>query len=338
MLMAGRFIRQKNDPLQKINLERLYKGILQPKKAIQELIQQLRIVQTIDHNRYRQLKTQLPYIVTGIFHPPYRKTENFGSIEYFILDIDHLQEKEKDIDQLKEQLFKDERVMMIFKSPGNNGLKLIFKLKDKCYDASKYSLFYKSFVQKFSSQYQLDQVLDKATCDVTRACFVSWDAQALYRPDTKEVSIEEYINFDNLWEVREQEKALKTSKSQKSDNNIEKRILTDDLLQDIKQKLNPNTRRKPKKIIYVPEEMDQIIEQVQAHIMEHDILMKSITNIHYGKKVVFGFGPEKWAEINIFYGKKGISLVKSPKRGRDEELEDVVYQILCQGFYGKKTE
>ena len=337
MLMYGRFIRQKNDPLQKVALARIYYGIKNPKPAIINQIKQLRAVQSIDVNRYRQLKANLPYVVCGQFHPPHRKTDNFGAVQYFILDIDHLLEKEMDINLLKEKLQKDERVVLLFKSPSNNGLKVIFKLAEKCYDATQYRIFYKAFAQKMAAQYQLQQVIDKATSDVTRACFMSWDEEAWFNPDAVMVDLKTYVNFENLWEVKQLEKELqqqqKESKKTITPPAPKKRLLTDDLLQEIKQKLKPNAKPRPDKIIYVPEELDLIIDKVHDSVKTHDILIKSIDNIHYGKKIVFTFGEVKWAEINIFYGKKGYTVVKSPKRGRDETLEGIIYQILCTLFY-----
>lgn len=338
MLMAGRFIRQKNDPLQKVTIERIYKGIRNPKEQVCNLLKQLRAVQAIDYNRYRQLKTQLPYIVCGLFHPPYRRTENFASIEHFVIDIDHLLEKELDIDELIRRLKADERVVLLFKSPSNNGIKVFFSLSEKCYDAAQYSIFYKAFAQKLSAQYGLQQVIDKATSDVTRACFVSWDSAAWYNEEALPIKMAEYVNFDNLWEVRQLEQELKKVVDEQPKEAIppkdEKRLLSDELLQSIKQKLNPKARKKTDKIIYVPEELELIIDKVHDSVKEHDILVKSIENIHYGKKIVFTFGEVKWAEINIFYGRKGYTVVKSPKRGRDEQLEEIVYIILCDLFYG----
>ena len=337
MLMAGRFIRQKNDPLQKVTLERVYRGIKAPKEGVRNQIKQLRAIQSIDWNRYRQLKTELPYIVCGQFHPPFRRTENFGSIQYFILDIDHLLEKEMDINRLKSQLQEDQRVVLLFKSPGNNGLKVFFRLKNKCHDAAQYSIFYKAFALKFSQQYQLQQVIDKATSDVTRACFVSWDEKAWYNADAIEIEMKDFVNFDNLWEVRKLERTLKKEEKNKASSpstpKEEKRLLTEELLQEIKQKLKPVPVTKPAKIIYVPEELELIIDKVHDSVKAHDILVKSISNIHYGKKMEFTFGPTKWTEMNIFYGRKGYTVVKSPKRGRDEVLEEVVYTILCGLFY-----
>ena len=54
-----------------------------------------------------------------------------------------------------------------------------------------------------------------------------------------------------------------------------------------------------------------------------------VNNINYGKKMVFVIN-NIWAEINIFYGKKGFSVVKTPKHGSNSELADIVQKILCE--------
>ena len=51
--------------------------------------------------------------------------------------------------------------------------------------------------------------------------------------------------------------------------------------------------------------------------------------IHYGRKLRFGY-KGKWAQLNLFYGKSGYKIVKTPVNGSDEELAGVVYQLLCQ--------
>ena len=51
-----------------------------------------------------------------------------------------------------------------------------------------YSLFYKKFVKSFSEQYDLQQVVDAKTSDVSRACFLSHDKDAFYNENKGELS------------------------------------------------------------------------------------------------------------------------------------------------------
>lgn len=328
MIMAGKNITQANDPLQKITLEYLYKSIVEPKQALREQIDMLRIVMSIDEKKYRQLKTQLPYIVCGIFHPSIRRTENFACIQHFFLDIDHISEKQKNIDELKKTLIADSRLRLMFISPGGDGLKLLFTLSEKCYDSAKFSLFYKTFTLSYSKQYNLDQLVDRVTSDVTRACFISYDQSAYYNEEAEEIIMNSFINFDNHEETKLAFKELK--QEQKKEEALVPSISIDnDIIQQIKEKLNPNIKIKREKIIYVPEELNNIIEDVKTHIESYNIVIQSIENIHYGKKMVFTLEHRK-AEINLFYGKKGFSVVITPKQGCDMELSNIVHKIICE--------
>ncbi len=332
MIMAGRNIKQFNDPLQEVTLSQLYRSIKSPKQINFDLIKQLRVVQSINPKQYRKLKTQLPYITCGIFKPRYRKTENFGSIEYFVLDIDHISEKGLDKESLRKKLEQDDRVCLLFVSPSNDGFKVFFKLKEKCYDAQKYAIFYRAFAKSFSSKYGLEQVLDKKTSDVARACFVSYDPKAYFDADCVAVDVSSFVDFNNLSEVRELEKSFESKPN--SSNDLEKKeAMSDDLLEEIKRKLNPNLKSRPVKKVYVPEILEKIVESVAKSVNEYDIMVKHVKNIHYGKQFTFAIDDMRWAEINIFYGRKGFSIVKSTKSGSNEELAEIVKTILTDLFY-----
>ncbi len=331
MLQTGRNITQAGDQLQKINVQQVFQYIKNPPQEMQAKINQLRMVLSLDVNRYRQLKTTLPYFTCGIFHPPYRKTENFGYIEHFILDYDHLAESDITLDVLRIKLMADERVEMLFTSPSGNGLKVMFRLQDKCYDRAQFSMFYKVFAHAFSTGYGINKVVDNRTSDVTRACFLSADPEAYFNPGATGISISAYIDFgrpDQVNEARDLLKKLETEKGQETAETAEKEI-SPDILQQIKQKLNPNIRTAREKIIYVPGELETIIDKVKQRMSDFDITVKNIENIHYGKKFVFSVN-EIWAEANVFYGKNGFSVVKTPKRGSNAELADIVFRILCE--------
>lgn len=332
MLMFGKNITQANDPLHKFMISELFLKIEHPKPEIKAQIQQLQTIATIDQNKYRLLKTSLPYFTTGIFHPPYRKKEHFAWIQHFVLDIDHLDQKELTTDDLKNKISNDPHVLFAFNSPSGKGLKIICRLSEKCYDASKFSLFYKLFAQKFSEKYQLAQVIDNRTSDVTRACFISYDTNPLSNPTAADVEINTYIDFDNWQEVNEAKKLIKEAENQKTEPAEEShKTISPDIIQQIKAKLNPSIRTQKEKIIYVPEKLEEILETVKNKVAEYGIETREIVNIHYGKKFVFGL-QQHWAEINVFYGKKGFSVVKTPKRGSSADLTEIAHKLLCELF------
>jgi len=336
MISYGQNIRQANDVLNKLSVEIVAQKIMNPKPQLKNLIDQLRTIAAIDPAKYRSLKVQLPYFVAANFKPSFRKIENFAFTQYFILDIDHLSDKHIEIEHVMNKMKNDSRILLAFKSPSNDGLKVFFKLSEKCYDAGKYTLFYKAFAQKFSQEYQLDQFVDKRTSDVSRACFYSYDEEAIYNANADLVDMNKFINFENELEIREIESEIrKYSKNiAKPDTNNElKQVLPDSLLEKVRETLNPNIKTKREKQIYVPEELELTIDLIKDKMLEHNIRTENIKSINYGKQ--FKFAIDKlWAEINLFYGKKGFTVVKTTKSGSNGDLADIVYKIMCSMFYG----
>lgn len=336
LLNLGQSIVSPNDPLKQITVEQLHQRISRPDSNLQSKIQQLRTVLSIDPKRYQAIKRMLPYVTCGMFNPPYRRTENFTSISCFIVDIDHLSSKNIDIGELKARIKKDDRVHLVFSSPSNDGLKVLFFLSEKCFDYAKYSMFYKIFLNRFSAQYNLEQIVDKSTSDVTRACFLSIDEDSWFNPFAVAVDMKHYVDFEDdgkvsaaLSEIREVEVKQKELISEAPAE--VKNELPPDILQHIKEKLNPNIREKREKQIIVPDELNDAEKVVREQMDELGILVKQVEPINYGKKFVFELAFRK-AQLNLFYGKKGFVIVKQPISGADAELTEVVHRVMCQIF------
>jgi hypothetical protein len=333
MLVLGKNIQSANDPLTRMESIDVYRMITNRVSPLASQIEQLRTVLSIDPKKYGVLKRTLPYVVCGVFTPPYRRLENFASIDCFMVDIDHLSEKGIDRETLRTRLINDPRVELLFTSPGNDGLKVLFKLSDKCYDRQKYSIFYKLFIHHFSAEYSLEQVIDKVTSDATRACFLSFDENAFHNPDPTMVSMDQYINFDSYTDVQEAKTLIKETEV-KSAPPAPVKELTPDLLAEIKNKLNPNIRKEKAKDFYVPEAVEQVMEELKSNVADYGIELSESHPIQYGRKLKFRL-QQKWAQLNIFYGKKGYKIVKTPVTNSDAELADVVHQILCKYFFGE---
>lgn len=214
MLSAGKNIQSSSDQLLKVNVEYLYHSIKNPKPEIAIKIKQLRIIRTLDPKKYSYLKKQLPYVVCGMFNPPFRRLENFVYIEHFIIDLDHLSDKGLSVEQVKQKLMKDGRLALMFVSPGADGVKLLYNLKERCTDAGIYSLFYRKFVKALSMEYNLQQVVDTVTNDVSRACFISMDEQAYFNPQAQVVDMEDFIDLEDTFSLFEENR---------KDNKIKKR-------------------------------------------------------------------------------------------------------------------
>jgi len=333
MIQAGKNITSAADKLHKIEMSYLYHAVNNPRQEILQQISQLRRVLTLNSLRYRELKKKLPYVVAGAFSPPYRKKENFAYIDHVILDIDHLSDKDLTTEVLKSKLKNDPSVELMFVSPGNDGLKIFFSLEEKLYDHGKFSLFYKVFARYFAKKFSIDQVVDNVTSDVTRACFFSYDPEAYYNPECERVKVASLIDFEDYFQVREAKKMEKEIDKTEEKTETPEDPIDDEKLIEIKKKLGVRVRTTPLKNIFVPEEVEAMVEKVKSMVSEHGIEPDEVSNINYGKKFRFHMDMKK-AEINLFYGKNGFRVVKSPKKGTYPELNDVVFSILCSYFYG----
>lgn len=330
MLSLGRNIKQPNDPLEKISIQQLADKIRKPSLPFIDFIVQLRQVQGIDAKKYRELKTKLPYVVGAAFNPPFRKIEYFAHTTYFILDIDHLAEREIDTEVLSNRLKQDQRVVMLFKSPSGDGLKVMFKLSEPLYDHGKYTLFYKVFARQFGLEYNIDQVIDKRTSDVSRACFVSYDPDIYLNLTPLEINVAGMINFENELELREINQIIKEEEKQNKSVEPSKedgQDMPDDLIKQIRERLNPRLVEKREKKIYVPEQLNTIVQLVENNLATYGIQVTEIVNIHYGKQFRLKLN-QTAAEVNVFYGKRGYTIVKSTKSGCSTELTDLAHDIF----------
>lgn len=333
MLNIGKCITKQDDILVKTPIENIYHLIKNPNPELESKIRQLNIIRGLDPKRYSFLKKELPYIVCGTFNPPYRRTENFGYTQYFIVDIDHITSKGLIINDIKNSLKLDPRVMLIFTSPSKDGLKILFKFKERCYDSGIYKTFYKLFVQKFSNEYNLSQVIDTRTCDVCRACFLSIDNNVYYNKTPIEIDINQYVNFNNPQEVKDELINITKEQSKLDLQIIEQNVDTskdpdDESINKIKEILKLRQKKEVgAKEVYVPDRLNDIINDLVKYIEETGISVTEVININYAKKIRMRLG-QKSAEINLFYGKRGFTVVESPKVGTNAELNGLTAELI----------
>lgn len=329
MLYYGKNITQVDDPLQPVAIERIYRALLQPKPALRQQVERLRMVRAIDPKQYARLKRELPYFCCARFHPAFRRRENFAAIEYLVVDLDHLEAAGLTLAALRERLRADSRLLLSFASPGGDGLKLLYRLAERCHDAGEYALFYKAFITDLAVRYDLQALIDTRTHDVTRACFLSVDAEAEYRPDAEAVPLAAYFDGSDpeaLGRVQQDLGELRDSQPAEVATTPAAR-LDDEVLTAIKQRLNPNFRPRPRREVFTPPQLDEVLEVVGQKLAENGIQLAGANAISYGKqlRVVSGC---YWAEVNIFFGRRGYSVVKTTKTGSHAELAELTYQLL----------
>lgn len=331
MISLGKNIQSSSDELQRIEIIDLYNMLLFPDSEMMSTIRQLRIVRNLDKRQYSQQKRRLPYFVCAMFNPSFRAIANFAYTEYFVVDIDHLSEKNIDLESLRQELQQDDRVVMLFMSPSEDGLKLLFRLSDRCYDAGLYSLFYKKFVKSFSEQYDLQQVVDAKTSDVSRACFLSHDKDAFYNENAQTIDLQQYLNLEDSTELFDAKNQLDIEIKEQQKNNNEDVLPKDpdvDTMSKIKQLLNPKLAvKKEKQAPFVPDELNEIMQGLVDYVQSTGIIVDMVNDISYGKQIKFKMGI-KHAEINLFYGKKGFKIVESMRAGTDGELNKLMAELV----------
>jgi hypothetical protein len=324
--------------LKRVDLEFLANAIMEPLPGLDIQTDRLRRVGGLDAKAYQKLKKELPYITCGIFQPPYRKTENFVHIECLMIDFDHLSEKQTTPEQLKKKLKEDDRIALMFTSPGGDGLKVLVVLKEPFKDSGKYTLFYKLFIAAFARDAGLAQVVDKRTSDAARATFLCHDAEAYYNPFYQPVDVAAFIDFDSSLQVDEARALAKEQEVEHKQLVAEQKVLVeveddplpDETLSEIKKKLNPKYRPKPhKRDFFVPEKVMQLEAELRLRCAEAGIDITESEDIQYGRQLAFAAGGHQ-AEINLFYGKKGFSVVKSTKSMCSDELNDMVYNLVME--------
>ena len=334
MISAARNIRDTAEALVKMPLRHVYDALRNPRPDITAMLNQIRVARALDPSRYPALKSQLPYFVCAIFNPPYRRSANFAYTEYFIIDIDHVSEQGLTIQSLRQRISADSHTLLCFVSPGGDGLKVVMQLSEKCYDPGLYKVFYQTFAATFARQYDIAQAVDAKTCDVTRACFMSADPEAYYNPEAEPVAISDYI--DLTADLRKATDTKHEAQAQKADNapaaasTYNTADPSDDIIAAIKQTLDIGRKTIPQKpTAYVPDELSQIIDDLRTFIESFGITVSGIDNIQYGKKIRTNIAAKK-AETNLFYGRRGYSVIQSPRSGTDAEANKLTADIIRQ--------
>ena len=332
MIMFGSNIQSSTDTLKKVQEEYIFNIIRNPKPQIATTVRQLRTVYAMDTRRYAQLKRQLPYFVCGQFVPPFRLSANFAFTESFVLDFDHLALKQLSLAEVRKEIISDSQVMMCFASPSEDGLKVMFHLKERCYDAGLYSIFYRAFANDFACRHNLTQVVDSKTCDITRACFISIDPQAYYNPSCEPVNQKTFIDTANPIAIFDMKRDLDKHDKIMShdDETLHPKDPDQEILNQIRQKLNAcSVPKHDAPLAFVPQLLEDIINDIKSFIEETGIVVTEIINIQYAKKIRAKIGLKE-GEVNLFYGRKGFSVIISPRRGTNEELNELLAQLIKQ--------
>ena len=187
-------------PYKEITLQEVYKLITSSErlKTLTETVR--RATENGDEKVYRMLKQQtLPYVTPcGVFS--YRKSDSLtGPSGWIVVDIDHLDSRQE-AEKLKRQLFDDLllRPVLAFTSPSGHGVKAFIpydlaRIPDTKQNISEnihWAMNYVQAIYDFHSSHpdredkktnHSGKGVDRSGKDLVRACFLSYDEEALIR-------------------------------------------------------------------------------------------------------------------------------------------------------------
>jgi hypothetical protein len=338
--MAGKHVTQLSDQLTAVSIERVFQGIIRTEGPVADLVFQLRALKSMQPLAYRRAKTQLPYIVCGTFTPAIRRKENFAFAEHFMLDIDKLSSIGMSLNEVKNRLAKDNRISLLFISPGNDGLKVLFNLQEKIHDAGYYSTFYKRFAAQFATDFGLQGAVDLVTSDVSRCCFMSCDPDAWYNDKAEPVDAIAWVNPQSLQALdllKEEIKLVEETAKSRQETAVKQEGSTSelptDILSRIKEKLNVGrVHATPKQKQYIqPAQLDEAIPALKLSLTNLGIELAEQKPIQYGRQLKIKAGPH-WAEVNLFFGKAGFRAVQTTKTGSHPGLAELGTTAIQQHF------
>ena len=328
----------------------LYRLVTQDLRLAQQ-VHELRQARALDARAYGQLKLRLPYFVGATFGPAQRHLRNFRHIGGLVLDFDHLPAAGHTPEALREQLRADARVWLAFVSPSGEGLKVVLGLSRPEHDAGRYAAFYRVFAANFAACYGLSDCLDGVTHDVARVCLLSHDPAAYFNPTPVLLEPEQEVDFGALVleagyrrpakaPVVSATEVLHTEALPPAGEDYTVFPITavatpvgapsPGLLDELLHRLNPARRpaRAPALDPVQPQQLDGLAAEVTAAALAAGLGVGAITPISYGQCYRFELG-RQFGEVNVFYGKRGYTLVKTTKSGSEPRLAEAGRAVLA---------
>ena len=298
--------------LTEISINDLYEQITSPDHY--DLItatKNLRSILKYSQDRYRNMKTSLPFFSCSNFIPQFRKSENFNSAGGLVIDLDF---KTALNQELIEKFKNDLNIALGYISPSNMGMKLVIGFDIPITDATTFVNVYKYFSFDFAKRYHLGDSLDQRNCDVSRISFLCHDPNAWIQTDYEPIVWKSYLPELSFTEIEE-------SPIIKDPNEIP--------ASTYKQILNllgskPKTKRQTMPLMV---EISTILPELTEELDGYGIKITSAESISYGAKIKVSRESDI-GEINLYRGKSGYTAVISPRKGTNNELNEATKVII----------
>lgn len=309
ILSYGLNCKKNDEKLIGISLDDLIKMIRED-QIIAEQTSLLRTIYKVDKERYRHMKTRLPYFSCSTFDQGSRGFDRFEYACGWVLDID----ADKPLPQtLIENVRNDTRVRLSYLSPNSYGLKLLFLFDTPYTDKVNYAKAYKSFATEFGVKYGISELIDKKNCDVSRICFICHDQHLTLNSLSETIDVNSYS--PTIFHISQQ--TPQTELSSGIDSDIYKTILH-------------RLGTKPKIVHtdpYTPHQLLAMIDPITTLLASNQIIVHEHEKVQYGIKFKAQLGSDI-GEVIVYQGKKGCTVVTSARKGLHHPLNDVMKQII----------
>lgn len=311
-LSYGLNCKDANTPLTAMSINDLYELITSPEQY--DLIsstKNLRSILKYSQDRYRSMKTSLPFFSCSSFIPQFRKSENFNSASGLVIDLDF---KSAVSSELINKFKNDLNIALGYISPSNMGMKLVFGFDIPITDPSTFVNVYKYFSFDFSKRYHLSDSLDQRNCDVSRISFLCHDPNAWIQTDFEPLHWKSYLPELLFPDIEESPIIKETNEIPTS---TYKQILS---LLGSKSKAKRQT-------MPLMVEISTILPELTEELGGYGIKIESAESISYGAKIKVSRGSDL-GEINLYHGKSGYTAVISPRKGTNNELNEATKIII----------
>lgn len=144
-------------------------------------------------DQWSQLNTQrqqrkadlLPYFTFGEFKDNYLDKKSFQRTKFILFDIDHLSNDK--LENVRNKMRMDNRIMLNFVSPSGDGLKVTIELDDYVTTEDDYHEKFAALKDLIETEYEVEVGAEN---DPSRACYVSYDPSINLRDDNIPVHVE----------------------------------------------------------------------------------------------------------------------------------------------------
>lgn len=292
--------------------------------------ERLRKVRQLDKTAYTTAKLGLPYIVGSTFREGLRHRDHFEAVGYLCLDLDDCFTSEATRRSLVERICRRDDVLLLFGSPSGQGLKVWARLSPPCHSTLAYKQFYRDYATGFAEAVGLVGKVDLRTCDAMRACFLAHDPDTYFNPSALTLNWESWLRTDELLSDASGSPIGGSADAEPPPT----RPLTPEIYNTLRRVVNPKaTTRGPKPPPFVPEILGRLPDELRPALHIAGLQLETAVPIQFGLQLRCR-GGNRQAEVSIFYGKRGFSVVKSTRSQTDPDLNqtlhDLVYTFLFE--------